>query len=82
MKFLVQLRLKPDCQKKAMDAFELRGPNRNPGVNFKQAWIDSRSHIVFVLTESADEASVEKAGESWAEFGEYQIHPVVDIEQY
>jgi hypothetical protein len=71
MKFLVQLQVKPECRNKAMEAFELRGPNRNPGVTLKQAWVDTRSHIVFALAESADEASVEKAGQSWAEFGDY-----------
>ena len=38
-----------------MEVFELRGPNRNPGVIFEQAWVDTRSHIVFVIAESGDE---------------------------
>lgn len=82
MKYLVELHLRPDCQNKAMDAFELRGPNRNQGVTVQQAWVDTRSHIVFVLAESSDESLVQHAGQAWAEFGEVTIHPVIDIEQF
>jgi len=82
MKYLVQLRLKPGSERDAIDAFELRGPSRNPGVRLHQGWIDTKSHIVFVIIESSDAALVEKAAQSWAEFGESEIHPVVDIEQY
>lgn len=82
MKFLVEFRLKPGCQNKAMDVFEMRGPNRALGVTFQQAWVDTRSHVVFVLAESGDEASVEKAGQAWAEYGACVVHPVIDIEQY
>jgi hypothetical protein len=82
MKFLVKLQLKPDCRNKALEAFELRGPNRNPGVTLQQGWVNSSSHIVFVLAESAEQTLVEKAGQSWSQFGECEIHPVIDIEQY
>jgi len=82
MKFLVELHLTPGSQAKALDIFELRGPNRNPGVTIQQAWVDTRAHIVFVLAHSDDELLVENAASTWSEFGECRIHPVIDIEQF
>jgi hypothetical protein len=82
MKYHVELHLKPDCVNKAIDAFELRGPSRHPGVTFRQGWIDTRSHIVFIVVESAEQQLVEQAAQSWSQFGTCQIHPVIDIEQY
>ena len=82
MKFLVQLRFKPDSRDAAVALFEQNGPNRNPGVSFRHGWIDTRSHIAFVVVESHDEAQLEQARQVWAQFGETTVHPVVDLEQY
>lgn len=82
MKFIVEFRIKPGGRNKAIEVFELRGPNRTSGVTLERAWIGTRSDIVFVLAESADESLVAQAGESWAEHGEFQIHPVIDVEQF
>jgi len=82
MKYLLKMRLKPGSLDQAIEAFEQRGPSRNPGVIFRQGWIDTRSQIAFVIIESSDQSLVEKAALSWAEFGESEIHPVIDIDQY
>jgi hypothetical protein len=82
MKFMVELVLKPGSTYRAMDAFELRGPNRNPGVVFRGAWVGIRSELVFALVESEDEALVREASRAWADVGEYKINPVVEIEQF
>jgi Protein of unknown function (DUF3303) len=82
MKFMVEFRVKPGSKNKAVEAFELRGPNRNPGVTFRGAWVGARSDVVYVLIESTDDAQVSKAAQSWAEHGEYQITQVIDVEQY
>jgi Domain of unknown function (DUF3303) len=81
MKFMVQFRLQAGSKNKALEAFELRGPNRNPGVALRDAWFGTESDVVFVLVESEELALVEKAGQSWAEFGSFQIVPVIDVQQ-
>ena len=82
MKFIVEFRLRPGCKDKLFEAFELRGPNRHPGVSFRGAWIGSRSDVAFALIESADESLLEKAGESWRDYAEFVTHPVIDVEDY
>jgi len=82
MKFIVQLQLQPGSKTKAVEAFELRGPNRNPGVSFLGAWIGTKSDAAFVLVESSDESLVVKAAEAWREHGECMLHQVIDIQQY
>ncbi|MCI0540669.1 MAG: DUF3303 family protein, partial [Verrucomicrobiales bacterium] len=69
MQFIVEFQLKPGAKNQAVAAFEQRGPNRNPGVTLKGAWIGSRSDVAFILVDGADEAQVAKAAESWAAFG-------------
>lgn len=81
MKFMVQFQLRPETKNKALEAFEQRGPNRNPGVTLRELWVGTNSSAVFVLVESEDQALVEKAGQTWAEFGTYQICPVIDAQQ-
>jgi len=81
MKFMVQFRLKPGSKNKALEAFELRGPNRNPGVALRDAWFGTDSDVVFVLAESGELALVEKAGQSWVEYGSLEIFPVIDVQQ-
>ena len=39
MKYMVEFRLKPGSKSKAVEYFESRGPNRNPGVTFRGAWV-------------------------------------------
>jgi hypothetical protein len=65
-----------------LERFEQEGPNRNPGVKFRGAWIGSHSDRIFVLAEAAEQSLVEDVARSWSEFGRHQIHPVTDIEQY
>ncbi len=82
MKFMVEFHLKSDSKKKAVEIFEQSGPNRNPGVAFRGAWVGMRSDMVFVLTESDDEALVAKVAEGWREYGDHRIHPVIDFENF
>ncbi len=82
MKFIVEFRLQPGTKSKAVEHFEQRGPNRNAGVRFDAAWIGTKQDVAFVLVESADEALVAKAGQIWGEYGQFQIHPVIDVQQF
>jgi hypothetical protein len=82
MKFMVQFQLKPGSKEKALATFESVGPNRSAGVSFRNAWVGTRSDVIFVLGESDDLAAVEKVCQSWSQFGEHQIHAVVDIENF
>jgi hypothetical protein len=82
MKFFVEFQLKPGNKKKAMGTFELRGPNRNPGVSLQGAWIGKNEEVIFVLVESTNETLLVNAANSWGQFGDYQITPVIDLEQY
>ena len=60
MKFFVEFQLKPGNKTKIMEAFELRGPNRNPGVTPQGAWIAKNEEVIYVLAESADEDTPRK----------------------
>lgn len=82
MKFMVQLQLRPGTKNQAVEAFEQRGPNRNPGVTFRGAWIGAHSDVVFAIVESAAENLVSEAAKSLEAFGACQITPVLDIDQY
>lgn len=80
--FIIEFRLKPGNKNKVVDLFELAGPNRASGVSFRNAWIGTRSEVIFVLCESTDEALVDQACQKWSDFGEHAIHPVINQEQY
>jgi hypothetical protein len=80
--FIVEFRLKSGNKDKMIALFELQGPNRSAGVFFRNAWIGTRSELIFVLCESADEASVKQACQKWSDYGEHTIHPVIQHEQY
>ena len=82
MKFMVEFQFKPGTRNHVMDVFEQRGPNRNLGVSLRGAWIGTASDVAFVLVECADESLADKAGKAWAEHGTYNIHPVLDVDQY
>jgi len=82
MKFFVQLKLKPGTKEKVLEAFELRGPNRNPGVTLLGAWIGKNDDVIFVLVESTDEAHLLDAAKSWSAFGDYKITPVMAYDEY
>jgi hypothetical protein len=82
MKFMVELRLKPGSTRRAVATFEERGPNRTLGVSLRGAWVDTQKEVIYALVESADEGLVCEASRSWAEVGDCQINPVVDIEQF
>jgi len=79
---MVELRLKADSTRRAMEAFEQRGPNRVAGVSFRGAWVDTQREMVFALVESDDENLVREASLAWADVGDCEIHPVVEIEQF
>ena len=81
MKFIVEFRLRPGSKNQVVENFELVGPNRHAGVALQNAWIGTRSDVIFVLVESAEEALVAKAGQTWKEHGEVRIEPVIDVEQ-
>jgi hypothetical protein len=82
MKFMAQFRLKPGAKNQAVEVFEQRGPNRNPGVRFLGAWVGNHADVAFVLVDAEDEACAAKAAEAWAAFGEAQICQVIEIQQY
>jgi hypothetical protein len=82
MKYMVQFQLKPGCKNAAMACFDSRGPNRNPGVTLRGAWVGKDADVVFALVESEDESLVRGAGQSWGEFGTHVATAVVDIQQY
>ena len=82
MRFMVEFRLKPGRKNQAVELFEMRGPNRSPGVTFRGAWIGTDSDLVYVLVEAPDEAHVANVAETWGEHGEAHITQVIDIEQY
>ena len=82
MKYMVQFQFKLESKAEALETFEQFGPNRNPGVTFRSAWIGSNRGVAFVIVESASEELVAKAAESWRTQGEFSIYPVIDIEQH
>jgi Domain of unknown function (DUF3303) len=82
MKFMVEFSVKSGDKNKAVQAFEQRGPNRNPGVTLQGAWIGKNTDVVFALVESADESLVTSAAKSWTETGSFRITPVIDLEQF
>lgn len=82
MKYMVEIRLKSGSKDKVMESFELRGPNRNPGVTYKGGWIATREEVVFVLVESDDDTSVEQALKNWNPPADVSVYPVIDIDQY
>ena len=82
MKFIVEFRLKPGLKRKAVEVFELREPNRNPGVTLQQAWIGNHSDIVYLLAESESESLVQKVAQGWSEYGTFEVHSVIDVEDF
>ena len=82
MKFMVEFSVRPGNKNKAVQAFEQRGPNRNPGVTFRGAWIGKNADVVFALVESDDESLVTSAAKSWTELGDFRVTPVIDVEQF
>jgi hypothetical protein len=82
MKYMVDVRLKPGEKNNLMESFEKLGPNRNPGVKFHGAWIGAHSDVIFVLGESESESLVEQACRAWNANGDFQIHAVIDVENF
>lgn len=82
MKFIVECVIKPEMKNRTIELFEQRGPNRNPGVSFRGAWIGTQSDSAFVLVESPDEAAVRGAINAWSEIGSFRITQVIDVEQF
>ena len=82
MKFFVEFELKPGNKEKVMEAFELRGPNRNPGVTLLGVWIGKSEEVIYVLAESPHDELLAKAAQTWGRFGDYQITPVIALDEY
>lgn len=82
MKFMLEYHLKPGAKRAVIEAFDLRGPNRTAGVSFQGAWIGTESDVIYVLGESADKALLEEACRPWREHGDFEIVPVIDIENF
>lgn len=80
MRFIVELRLKPDAQCKVTDAFSRWRPESDPGVMFRGARIGTRNNVIFVVGEGEDEQRIARACQSWDEHGNYRIYPVSDAE--
>lgn len=56
MKFMIEFPLKPGVKRAVVEAFDLHGSNRLPGVSFRGTWIGTKSDVVYVLGEGTDEA--------------------------
>lgn len=82
MKYFVQFKFKPGNKQKMMEAFELLGPNRNPGVRLLGAWIAKNEEAIYAIAESNDDDLLGKAAQFWGGFGDYEITPVIDLDQY
>jgi hypothetical protein len=82
MKFMVEFRIQPGNKNRAVEVFELRGPNRNPNVTFRGAWVGKHSDLAFVLVDSSDESQVTEAARSWSESGDFRVTEVIDVEQF
>jgi hypothetical protein len=80
--FIVEFRLKPGSKNKILEEFEKRGPNRNPGIALRSAWVGKQADVIFAIVDSTNDDAVTRACESWSESGEYIINPVINIEQY
>jgi hypothetical protein len=82
MKYMAKVQLQPGTKNTVMETFERIGPNRNPGVAFRGAWLGTQADVVFVLVESDDDAAVDRAIQNWNPPGQLELHPVVDVDQY
>ncbi len=82
MKFLVEFGIEPGTKNRVLEAFEERGPSRNPGVTFRGAWIGKQANVVYVLAEAAEEAPITQAAKWWSPSSDFKITEVVDIEQF
>lgn len=82
MQYMVKFQLQPGTKNKAVELFELRGPNRNSGVKFLGAWIGKDAEVVFALVETDSEQHLAAAGDAWRPFGEFEVFPVIDVERY
>jgi hypothetical protein len=82
MNYMVKFTLKPNSKNALMDHFDLRGPNRNPGVKFVNAWIGKDADVVFALVEGDREDQLQAAGASWSQFGEFEVFPVTDVQAF
>ena len=82
MKFMIEFAVRPGNKNKAVQAFEQRGPNHNPGVTFHGAWVGKQADVIFALVESAEQSLVDSAAKTWSETGNFRITPVIDLEQF
>jgi hypothetical protein len=80
-KFIVVYTLKPGGRDQLVEAFELYGPTRKAGVSFQNAWLDSKSNIVFALYEGEDEALVKQVSQTLTAFATCEIHPVISADE-
>ena len=81
MKFIVTYTLKPGCRNQLIEAFDLYGPTRKAGVSFQNAWLCTRSDVVFALYESEDEGLVKQVSQTLTAFATSEIHPVISADQ-
>lgn len=82
MLFMVVVQLHSGTKAAAMESFELRGPNRYPGIAYRGAWIGTQDDSLFTLVESSEIALVETVVASWGDVGTSQIHPVINVEDF
>ncbi|MEX2027131.1 MAG: DUF3303 family protein [Pirellulaceae bacterium] len=81
MKFLVEFRYDSAQRKAFREAFESAGFSQMEGASVQGAWISTKEYLVFLLAESPDAAKVDQACRIWSQFGQWTIHPVMDLEQ-
>jgi len=51
-------------------------------VTLQGAWIAKNEEMIYVIAESEDEALLVNAAQSWGKYGDYQITPVIELDQY
>jgi hypothetical protein len=81
MKFLVEFRYSSAQREAFHQAFESSGFSQLAGIQFRDGWVSTADCIAFVLAEATDADTMEQACRQWAKFGQWTIHPVMDLEQ-
>jgi len=81
MTFMVEFKLKPGRKNKVVALFEAQGPNRNPGVTFRGAWIGAEADLAYVLVEGTEPLVIAVA-KTWSEHGEYRLTRVIDVQEF
>jgi hypothetical protein len=81
MKFLVEFRYDGTQREEFRRVYESAGFSQMEGASFLEGWISTKECLAFVLVEAADAATVDQGCRHWSQFGQWKIHPVMNLEQ-